>query len=63
MTPQQFKSARKTLGLTQKGMAELLRLSPKTGARTIRAWEAGDTPISGPASLALELHLKLKFPD
>lgn len=57
MTSSDIRSARKRLGLSANGLAEALRLG-KGGGRTVRRWEAGDTPISGPASLAIELLLK-----
>jgi len=53
MTPAAVKSARKALGLTQSELGLALRLSPDEG-RTVRNWESGRNPISGPASLALE---------
>lgn len=56
MTPADIKSARQRLGLTQQGLAEALRLGPN-GERTIRRWEQGDVPVTGPASLAIELLL------
>lgn len=53
MTPKEIKSIRVSLGLTQSGLAEALRLGPN-GERTVRRWETGDIPITGPATLALE---------
>lgn len=53
MTPAEFHTARKALGLSQTGMAEALRLGPN-GGRAIRRWESGEHPISGPVSLAVE---------
>jgi len=52
MTPQQIQTIRKRAGLTQSGLAALLRVSD---LRTIRRWESGDVPVSGPASILLEL--------
>jgi DNA (cytosine-5)-methyltransferase 1 len=52
--PAEIKEARRSLGLSQTGLAEALRLGPN-GERTVRRWESGDVPITGPASLALEL--------
>lgn len=57
MTPSEIKTARKALGFSANGLAEALRLG-KGGGRTVRRWEAGDTPISGPATVAIELLLK-----
>ena len=52
MTPAQILAARKALGLSQRGLAEALRLI--NGDRTVRNWESGRVAITGPASLALE---------
>ena len=57
MTPDAIRTARRALGLSANGLAEALRLG-KGGGRTVRRWEAGDTPISGPASLAIELLIR-----
>ena len=57
MTPTDFHKARKSLGLTQSQMAERLRLGPN-GRRTIRRYESGETPVTGPVSVAVELMLK-----
>lgn len=57
MNPTEIRQARKLLGLSTNGLAGVLRLG-KGGGRTVRRWEAGDTPISGPASLAIELLLR-----
>ena len=54
MTPADFRNARKALGLSQKEMAEALRLSPKNGDRTIRLWETDGNTIPGPAQVAVE---------
>lgn len=52
MTPATIKTIRQRAGLSQSGLAALLRLSD---LRTIRRWEKGDVPISGPASIVLEM--------
>ena len=52
MTPAEILAARKALGLSQRGLAEALRLT--NGDRTVRNWESGRVAITGPASLALE---------
>lgn len=56
MTPHEVRAARQSLGLTQSGLAKALRLSAD-GKRAVRAWEAGERPISGPASVAIEAML------
>lgn len=52
MAPAQFKSIRERAGLTQAGLASLLRLSD---SRVIRHYEAGTRAVSGPTSILLEL--------
>jgi DNA-binding transcriptional regulator YiaG len=52
MTPTRIQSIRKQAGLSQTGLAALLRIAD---LRTIRRWEKGDVPISGPASVVLEM--------
>lgn len=55
MTPADLRVARKSLGLTQKGLAEALRMG-KHGWQTISKWERDDFDgtIPGPVTLALE---------
>ena len=52
MTPAEIKAIRQRYGLSQTELAALLRISD---LRTIRRWEKGEVPISGPASIVLEL--------
>lgn len=52
MTPTTFKSIRQRAGLTQSGLADLLRISDK---RSIRRWETGEREISGPVAILMEL--------
>lgn len=62
MTPAEVKVARGALGLTQPGLAAMLRMG-KNGDRQVRRWEEGDVPVSGPASLAIEALLTGWRPD
>lgn len=59
MTPGAIKAARKRLGLTQSGLAEVLRMGGN-GGRTVRRWEGGEIPITGPAAVAIELLVQAK---
>lgn len=52
MTPIEVKATRQRFGLSQSELAGLLRISD---LRTIRRWETGEVPVSGPASIILEL--------
>ena len=62
MTPDDLKKARKRLGLSQSGLAEALRMGAN-GGRTVRRWELGEIPVTGPASVAVELLAKANKPD
>lgn len=53
MTGGDFKAARAILGLTQKEMAEALRMG-QWGWQALSGWESGRTPVPGPVSLAVE---------
>lgn len=57
MTPAEIKKARKRLGLTQQGLADALRMGAN-GGRTVRRWEGGEMPITGPAAVAVQLLLE-----
>ena len=52
MTPETFKSIRNRAGLTQSRLAAALGISD---SRTIRRWEDGSRPVSGPAAVCMEL--------
>lgn len=55
MDKHKIKFIRSRMGLTQSELAELMRLSRKSGSRTIRRWEAGERVVSGPALVILEM--------
>lgn len=52
MTPATFKTIRQRAGLSQSGLAALLRIG---SIKTIQRWEVGEVPISGPASIVVEM--------
>lgn len=58
LTSEEIKKIRKTLGMTQAQLADALRLEPKSGRNTVRAWETGKRKITGPSSIALESLIK-----
>lgn len=58
MSPAELRAARKTLGLTQRGLADALRLTGPYGKDTVRSWESGRRKISGPATVAIEALLE-----
>lgn len=55
MMPEQFKSIRKKLGLSQQEMADALRLN---SSRAVRAYELGEREISGPIQVCLAYMLE-----
>jgi DNA-binding transcriptional regulator YiaG len=52
MNPATFKAIRTRAGLSQSGLAALLRVED---VRTIRRYELGERAVSGPVSLLMEL--------
>lgn len=60
MNPSDLRSARKTLGLTQSGLAKALRLSEKNGDRSVRIWEQEGNTVPGPVQVAVEYMLEQK---
>lgn len=58
MTPEQVKDARLQLGMTQAQLAHALGLVGDTAKDTVRQWESGRRPISGPAAQCLRYLLK-----
>lgn len=58
MKPSDLKLARNFLGYSLNDMSDALRLSPTTGATTLRKMEAGKVNITGPISVAVDAMLK-----
>lgn len=54
---EEIKQARLALGLSLRGMAEILLLSPANGADRVLDWETGRLVISGTASQAIRFAL------
>lgn len=52
LTPDEIKAFRAAEGLTQEGLARKLRLGHKD---TVRGWERGRAPISGPAAIVIRM--------
>ena len=57
MTPADFRTARKRLGLTQHALAGALRMG-KWGFQSVAKWEKGEIPVPGPVQVAVELMLE-----
>ena len=53
----EFRSARKRLGLTQKGLASALRMGTH-GWQSISKWERDGGTVPGPVQVAVELMLR-----
>lgn len=62
MTPNDLRTARQMLGLTQRGLAAALGLS-KNGARTIRLWEKEGNTVPGPVQVAVSFMLERQNND
>lgn len=58
MKPNEVKAAREALGLSCNQLGELLELEGKYKGDTVRTWENGRRPISGPARVAIRLLLE-----
>ena len=56
--PDNIRDARRALGFTQSQMADALELEGRFGKDTVRSWESGKRPISGPARVAIRLLLE-----
>jgi DNA-binding transcriptional regulator YiaG len=60
MTPAEIRAARLALGYTQQQLADALGITGEYAADTVRSWESGRRPISGPASVAIRLLLDMQ---
>jgi DNA-binding transcriptional regulator YiaG len=52
MNAADVKATRQRAGLTQAGLAALLGLADR---RTVRRWEQGEIPVTGPAAIVLAM--------
>jgi|GEM_PF-1781732 len=57
MTATEFKEARKSLGLSQRELADIWSMGTN-GERTIRRWEQGDVPVNPIATYCIDLMLE-----
>ena len=57
MTREQFKEARKTLGLSQAALAETWGMG-SNGGRTVRKWESGERPLNPVAAYCIKLMIE-----
>ena len=58
MTPADLRAARLRLGMNQKQFAEALRLRGDNPDATVRSWEKGRRPITGPVQVVVEMMLE-----
>lgn len=61
MTPEQFKAARESLGLSQNALAEVWGMGAN-GGRTIRRWEHAERPMNPIAAFALKMMVDNQTP-
>lgn len=54
MDKETFKSIRKALGLTQTELGHWLLLSGEQPGHTVRMWESGKRPVTGPVAVCLK---------
>lgn len=52
MSADEFKAIRLRAGLTQTQLADALHISDR---RTVRYWETGERPVTGPVSILMQL--------
>ena len=52
MTPSRIKSIRHNSGLSVRGLMAILRIRDR---KTVMRWETGEVPVTGPASVILEM--------
>lgn len=57
MTPADLTAAREALGLKASELGRALELTGRDPGRTVLLWEAGKTPIPGPARVAVRYML------
>jgi len=58
MRPHELQQARETLGMTQAELGVWLGVNTRYPERTVRTWESGRAPISGPVARAITLELE-----
>ena len=54
MTGEDVRRIRRTLGLTQTQLGDWLRLAGSQVGHTVRMWEMGKNPVTGPVQICLE---------
>jgi DNA-binding transcriptional regulator YiaG len=57
MTPADLRAARKTIGLSQHGLAEVLRMGA-SGWQSVGRWEKDGNTIPGPVQVAVQCLLE-----
>ena len=55
MNSETFKTIREGAEIDRQELANILLLSPKSGAKTVKEIEAGKTPITGPVSVIMRM--------
>lgn len=60
MTPAEFNRIRQSKGLSIAQIARILRIGDRS---TIHRWSTGERPVSGPASILLEMLDRGELPE
>ena len=55
MTPETFQAIRDGADIDRQELADILLLSPNSGAKTVKEIEAGKTAVTGPVSVIMRL--------
>ena len=59
MNPAELKAARNALGLTQSGLAAILRMRGENAPDTVRKWERGVLDVPGYAIVIIDVALNI----
>ena len=59
----EMQAAREVFGMSQREMALMLGLVGAHSKDTVRFWETGKNPVSGPAAIAVRLLLERKLAE
>ena len=55
MTPETFQAIRQSADIDRQELADIILFSPATGAKTVREFETGRRPVTGPVCVIMRL--------
>ena len=55
MTPETFRAIRESADIDRQELADIILFSPATGAKTVKEFETGRRPITGPVCVIMRL--------